>query len=130
MALQIGHRRSIDIDLFGYSDFEMMDFSSILSDYDELVLLKQSKNIKIFLVDGVKVDFVNYAYPWIQSYKEVDKIRLASLPDIAAMKINAISGRGSKKDFIDIYYLLQTYSLAEILDFIDKSIVMALIILH
>ena len=52
---------------------------------------------------------------------QVDGLTLATPPDIAAMKVNAIEGRGSKKDFIDLYYLLQRYTLAEILDFYKQK---------
>lgn len=74
-------------------------------------------NIKIYLLDGIKVDFVNYNYPWIDDAVEEGGIRLASDKDIAVMKINAIEGRGSKKDFIDLYFLLKHYTLQEIFDF-------------
>lgn len=65
----------------------------------------------------MKVDFVNYSYPWLQDELVFDRIRLAGIEDIAAMKIAAITGRGSRKDFVDIYFLLQNYSLGEMLGF-------------
>ena len=69
-----------------------------------------------------EVDFVDYSrYPWIDDAKVIDGIRLASPRDIAAMKINAVEGRGTKKDFIDIYALLQYYSLSEILGFYNSK---------
>lgn len=68
------------------------------------------------------VDFVDYTrYPWIDKPVVEDGIRLASPRDIAAMKVNAIEGRGTKKDFLDIYILLQHYTLAEILDFYKQK---------
>ncbi len=82
----------------------------------KLTVVKETPNIKIYTLDGIKIDFVNYVYPWIDNVVEEDGIRLASDKDIAAMKINAIEGRGSKKDFIDIYFLLKRYTLEEILD--------------
>ena len=72
--------------------------------------------IHIYLIDGVKVDLVNYKYDWIGSPVQEDVIRLAGVKDIAAMKVAAIIGRGTKKDFIDMNRLLQIYSLKEILD--------------
>ena len=84
-------------------------------------IIKESSKIKIYLLDGVKVDFVYYDYPWIGDSLQVDGLTLATPPDIAAMKVNAIEGRGSKKDFIDLYYLLQRYTLAEILDFYKQK---------
>lgn len=81
-----------------------------------------SQNIKTFRIDGVKIDFVNYSrYPWIDDPVVEDGICLASPKDIAAMKINAVMGRGSRKDFVDIYFLLQHYSIDEILDFYQQK---------
>lgn len=71
----------------------------------------------VYLLDGIKIDFVNYKYAWIDNPVIEDVICLASPKDIAAMKINAVEGRGTKKDFIDIYFVLQHYSLQDILNF-------------
>jgi predicted nucleotidyltransferase component of viral defense system len=117
LALQIGHRVSVDIDLFGAEEIDEPLFIELLQQYGKVNVLKKSKNILITAVNGIKVDFVNYQYPFIEEFKVVDSIRLASQKDIAAMKLNAIAGRGSKKDFIDLFYLLKTYSLEEIIDF-------------
>ena len=91
-----------------------------------LSVFKEASNIKIYLINGIKVDFVNYKYPWIDSTIEKDGLRLASPMDIAAMKINAIEGRGTKKDFIDMYFLLQHYTLKDILTFYAKNILKTL----
>lgn len=117
LALQYGHRMSIDLDFFGKIDEDAASIKEVLRGIGEISVIKESDNIKIYLLDGIKVDFVNYKYNWIDSAIEKDNLRLASPQDIAAMKINAIEGRGSKKDFIDIYILLQNYSLPEILEF-------------
>ena len=70
------------------------------------------------VVNQIKVDFVDYSrYPWIDNPVIGDGFVLASDKDIAAMKINAIIGRGTRKDFIDVYALLQHYSLSEIMEF-------------
>lgn len=68
-------------------------------------------------INGVKTDFVNYKYPLLKEYKTIQDVRLASKEDIAAMKLNAISGRGSKKDFIDLYFLLEEFTLDEMIEF-------------
>ena len=65
---------------------------------------------------SVDLDFVNYRYPWIDSPVIENGVCLAGIRDIAAMKVSAIIGRGTKKDFIDLYYLLEKFSLREILD--------------
>lgn len=118
LALQYGHRMSIDLDFFGLINREETDLKGLLqSTGSTLTVLKETKNIGIYLIDNIKVDFVNYDYAWIDNYIVQDGIRLASDKDIAAMKINAIEGRGTKKDFIDMYFLLQHYPLNEILSF-------------
>lgn len=120
LALQYGHRSSVDLDFFGTFDSEL-SFSSILRSYGRLAIVKETSKIKVYLLDGIKVDFVHYDYPWLESPLQVDGLTLATPPDIAAMKVNAIEGRGSKKDFIDFYYLLQRYTLVEILDFYEQK---------
>ena len=122
LALQYGHRTSVDLDFFGSFGNEEDKLFTVLQPYAEVRRVKDSPNIKIFFMDDVKVDFVNYSiYPWIDDAVEDDGLRLASPKDIAAMKINAIEGRGSKKDFIDIYSLLQHYSLDEFLKFYSQK---------
>lgn len=117
LALQYGHLQSIDLDLFGQICFDSFEIRQVLSKIGRLTVVKETSDIKIYFLDGIKVDIVNYAYPWIDDAVEEDGLRLASDKDIAAMKINAIEGRGSKKDFIDLYFLLKHYTLQEILDF-------------
>jgi len=117
LALQIGHRKSIDLDLFGDIDFDNVNTAKVFADFNNTIILKRSKNINIFSIDDIKVDFVNYSYPWLQKPLLLDGIRLAGIEDIAAMKLAAITGRGSRKDFIDLYFLLQKYNLKEMLRF-------------
>lgn len=122
LALQYGHRQSVDLDVFGKipEDADMME--DVLSGIGDLQVLKVSERIRIYFINKIKVDFVDYSrYPWIDSPVVEDGIRLASPKDIAAMKVNAAEGRGTKKDFIDIYFLLQHYSLADILGFYSKK---------
>lgn len=116
LALQIGHRKSIDIDMFGNCELNELDITGFLNQLGQVKILRKSKSILIYSVNGIKVDFVNYPYPLIKSPFEEDKIRLASKEDIGAMKLNAIAGRGSKKDFIDLFFLLQEFTLKELFD--------------
>ena len=115
LALQIGHRKSIDLDLFGTLQADDSTFSEALAIFEKVTWLKKSSNINIFSINEVKVDFVNYTYPWLDEAKSEDDLRLAGLKDIAAMKLAAVTGRGTKKDFIDIYFLLKQFSLKEML---------------
>jgi hypothetical protein len=123
LALQIGHRISVDLDFFAYNLQE--DFLSIIASIKnkgyKIEIRKQSSNILIAMIDNVKVDIVNYPYPWIDNEICEKHIIMASDKDIAAMKLSAITNRGSKKDFIDLYYLLKKYSLEQILSFYSKK---------
>lgn len=117
LALQYGHRMSIDLDFFGKIEIDKEELKDSLRENGELSVINETRNIHQYLIDGVKVDIVNYNYPWIDDSIEEDGLCLASPKDIAAMKINAIEGRGTKKDFIDIAELLKHYPLKELLDF-------------
>ena len=121
LALQIGHRLSVDLDFFGQRPFETQEILDLLQPVGNVRLLSQSKNILVLNVEGVKVDFVNYRYPLISNLVHIEGLRLLDLPDIAAMKLSAIAGRGRKKDFIDIYYLLKKYSLSQLFDFYNAK---------
>ncbi|MBW3466402.1 nucleotidyl transferase AbiEii/AbiGii toxin family protein [Arthrospiribacter ruber] len=121
LALQIGHRESIDIDLFGKKELEETEISEVLSSLGKVQILKKSKNILVYSVDGIKVDFVNYRYPWLRAPKIYENLRLAHMSDIGAMKLNAISGRGSKKDFIDLFFLLKEFQFSDLMEFYNKK---------
>ncbi len=121
LALQIGHRNSIDIDLFGNSEINSELFIEKLSEFGDVKVAQSTKNILITKINDVKVDFVNYKYPLLSNCLHIENIRMLSTKDIAAMKLNAIAGRGSKKDFIDLYFILNEFSLEEIVSFYENK---------
>ena len=120
LALQLGHRISIDLDLFGSFD-SSLPLEMFLFDFENVNKTGSNRFMQFFEIDGVKVDFVNYNYPWLNEPLTEEGIKLASIEDIAAMKINAIINRGTKKDFIDIDFLLERYSLAQILELYQQK---------
>lgn len=117
LALQIGHRKSVDLDFFGKMDASLDEISIELSNFADVNPLSSSKAMRFLIVDGVKVDIVNYPYLWIDEPVREDGVILAGVKDISAMKLSAITNRGTKKDFIDLYFLLKTYSFNELIDF-------------
>jgi len=121
LALQLGHRKSVDIDLFGKLNIDKYELDEILRSYASIKTLRTSKNINIYLLNGIKVDIVNYSYKWLFKPISIDGLFLADIKDIAAMKLSAITGRGGKKDFIDLYFILQKYKLDEIINFYNKK---------
>jgi len=117
LALLIGHRISVDLDLFGEVEFD----SQLFNNFSKVQVIKKSNNINVFEINDVKVDIVNYSYPWLDNELHIDNIRIASLKDIAAMKIAAVTGRGSKKDFVDLFFLLKEFSFSEIIKFYEQK---------
>lgn len=118
LALYLGHRKSIDLDLFTPYPFNTTRLEHFLvtkfgfqGDYSEQNTLKGR-------IDGVKIDCITHPYPLLQNPLEEEGIRLYSQPDIIAMKLSAIADNGSRlKDFIDIAYLSTQYSFQEMLGF-------------
>ena len=118
LALQYGHRQSVDLDFFGSPLASQEDTIDMLSSLGNITIHNRTDKILQVVLRGIKVDVIDYSrYGWIDTPVVDDGIVLASPRDIAAMKINAIEGRGSRKDFVDIYMLLQHYTLSELLDF-------------
>lgn len=117
LSLQIGHRKSIDLDMFTQSDF---DANSILAHLTEagykLQVTHLQKQTLIGAIEGIKVDFIRFRYPFANDVLVVDGIRMANMQDIACMKIDAIVGRGRKKDFFDLYHLLQYFTLSDLMN--------------
>ncbi len=116
LALQVGHRKSIDLDMFTIEDFESDKLVSLLLNDFELNISFQMPQTLICDINYVKVDFIRFKYPFIRSIIETEGVRMLSIEDIAPMKLDAITGRGDKKDFFDFYYLLQLFSLNRLLE--------------
>ena len=105
LALQIGHRLSIDLDFFSTGSFNEDDLLLAIEDKYNFKLDYRGKNTLKGEIAGVKVDFITHNYPLVKPFLQVDGVPMASLSDIAAMKLNAISGNGAWiKDFVDIAY--------------------------
>lgn len=108
LAIQIGHRRSVDLDWFSHSTIDPMGLAASLEDAGiPLEVNGVDKGTLHAMANGVRLSFIEYRYPNLVSPVEWPEygVRLASLEDLACMKLSAIGGRGSKKDFIDIFAL-------------------------
>ena len=122
LALQYGHRQSIDLDFFGLLPDDKEELVEMTKRVGNVLVTNRSKMILQTVINQIKVDFVDYSrYKWIDEPVMGDGFVLASDKDIAAMKVNAIIGRGTRKDFIDLYVLLQHYSLLEIMAFYKQK---------
>ena len=124
LSLRYGHRTSIDLDLFTDKKFDTESIVRSLKKEFGKGYSAESKSARwgIFCyLNDIKVDIVHHAFPLISDIEDVENIRMIGDPDIIAMKINAILGRGKKKDFWDLYELLHHYSLEEMILFHEKK---------
>jgi predicted nucleotidyltransferase component of viral defense system len=118
LALQLGHRISVDADFISDKDFNRNEINNAASR-----LLTQVTDMHwgphgIFLKsNNIKVDFLTWNIPFIRPQIRAEEFRLLHIEEIAAMKIFAILQRGEKKDYFDIAVLLQHYSLQQIISF-------------
>ncbi len=116
LALQIGHRKSIDLDIFGNIRLEPLELMQELQTYGTLSIRSASQRIHHLMLRGIPLDIVQYDYPWLDAPVVSDGVRLASIRDIAAMKLAAITNRGTRKDFIDLAFLLDRFDLPHMLE--------------
>lgn len=118
LALRIGHRKSVDLDLFSCEAFDLEELKTMLVEkYNLKVSYARGQTLKGF-IGRVMIDCIRYNYPHLCAPEVIEDIRLESIPDIIAMKLSAIAQNGTRiKDFIDIATLSRRYSLEEMLQF-------------
>lgn len=122
LALRFGHRNSIDLDLFSTSSFDPMLLRNILqADYPDLIFSGNNKYMLFCNINSIKVDFVFHPYALLSPFETIETIRLFSLKDVIAMKLQAITQRGSKKDFYDLWQLLQIMDAKELTEIYAKK---------
>jgi predicted nucleotidyltransferase component of viral defense system len=118
LALQLGHRLSVDLDFFSPTE----DIPTIRPQIEKALALFQptladsSWGNLVYLVKGVRVGFYGYGYSMVAPFVESNEIKLASIEDIALMKLDAILSRAARKDFYDLYFISQSIPLRKILD--------------
>lgn len=122
LALQIGHRTSIDFDFYSQKHFDSQKLAENLQGlFQKLQILFQKEDTLRTKIGETELSFFYYNYPLIDLPKKLEGIKISSKRDIAAMKLAAIVQRGTKRDFIDIHYLLQKYTLSALLGFALKK---------
>jgi hypothetical protein len=113
LALQIGHRHSIDLDFFSPTE----DIPGIRPQLDSAlggILADSAWGNLVYLVKGVRVGFYGYGFALVAPTTKIGDIQFASIEDIALMKLDALLSRASRKDFYDLYFIAQTISLSSI----------------
>ncbi len=116
LAMQIGHRQSIDFDFFTPDNFDTREIIHKLSSIGKFELFNESGNTINGALNNVRISFFSDKYPLIENTLDINYIRIANPLDISVMKLEAISGRGSKKDFVDLYYILNIFPLNKLFE--------------
>lgn len=121
LALQIGHRISVDLDFFTLHEFNEEMLATKLAMFPEFIQDGTAQWTVWGKIGRTKFSMFWYKYPLLEQTTLFEGIQLASLPDIAAMKIHAIEDRGTRRDFVDVYFLAKKYTLEEMLEFYQKK---------
>lgn len=116
LALRFGHRLSVDLDFFTVLEFSP-DVVLTGLELGCATMVARATNSLTVDVGGVKLDLLRHGYRLLEPAEQIDGITLVSLPDLAAMKLNALANRGSKKDFYDVVELLGHFTIQEMIGF-------------
>lgn len=120
-ALRLGHRLSFDLDFFTPKNFSQKDLVAWMRKMGEFELDQIKKNTLLGVFINTKVSFFKYPYVLIDKLDLFEKIKIAGVNDLMAMKIDAISTRGKKRDFIDLYFLSKKNSLSKAIEYYKKK---------
>lgn len=123
LALQIGHRQSIDLDIFSYDSFDVREIEIALSSVPEFdfKLTNARKQMLFAYINQIKCDFIQEPAKLIKPFIEKDGVKYFSVEDIAAMKMHTICGRGKKKDFFDVYALIEKHGWQTMLKWFEEK---------
>jgi len=118
-SLLFGHRKSIDLDFFTDQPLEKDILIPALEDQFGKIISTNDRSKVIYqcIIQNVKVDFVSVSDPFLNPVKIINDIPFVDIKDLIALKLNAIKGRGVKKDFWDLAKLLEFYSFEELFQF-------------
>ena len=125
LALQLGHRDSIDFDFFTPDHFDTVIFyTDLLNIFDGKKIIKtlEDKDSLNIVIDGnIKLSFLRYPYALLNECIDEENLKIASLEDIACMKLSAIVSRATLKDYVDIYFVLKKITLGELLEKMNQK---------
>ena len=122
VALQLKHRLSLDLDFFTKEDINTKALIQKIKNLGSFSIEKEAQNSLTGVFQGTIITFLKYDYPCLFRFKNLEGIKIADLKDIGCMKISAVSSRGTKKDFIDLFFICQkTISLGELLKLFEKK---------
>jgi hypothetical protein len=125
LALQLGHRDSIDFDFFSQEDINteklFLQIAEVFNSHKIIKVQEEKNSLAVFIDENIKISFLSYKYKLIDELAEEENLKIASILDIACMKLSAIISRAANKDYIDLYFILKIFSLKEILEKLDEK---------
>lgn len=121
LALQIGHRDSVDFDFFSENGFDTIKlFAECEKTFAGHALTKtqdEKDTLSVVIDRSVAISYMGFPYPLVEPLVETSAMDLASIADIGCMKLSAITGRSTMKDYVDLYFILQVLPLAKLLEY-------------
>ncbi len=124
LALQLGHRVSVDFDFFTSNDFDTTglyrDCENIFNPYRVEMIQNETNTLSILLENRIKMSFLSFPYPVVLPLLRTNHVLIAQAMEIGAMKIAALL-RATYRDYVDLYFLLQTFSLSELFKLAKKK---------
>jgi len=121
LALLIGHRISVDLDFFTEKEFDENRTANSLSNIKEFKELRKDWRTILGKINKTSVSLFYYKYPLIEKPHTFEEIQIIGKRDLAAMKLHAIEERGTRRDFIDLFFIANDYSLDEIIELYDQK---------
>ncbi len=124
LALQIGHRVSVDFDFFTEEGFDTeVLYEQVQKTFGQVPRTQESVHtLAVVAENDVRISFMRYRYPLLAACVDTEHLRLASMPDIGCMKLGAIVSRAELKDYVDLFFILKQLSLTELLTNLSKKI--------
>lgn len=121
LALQLGHRRSVDLDFFLPEDFDAEAVIQKVQQLGGFALTSKSPGTVHATIGEIKVSFIGYVYPVLFPFRQFLGANIADPRDIGCMKLSAIASRGTKRDFIDLYFLVKEFGLDQLFVWFNKK---------
>jgi predicted nucleotidyltransferase component of viral defense system len=119
LALQMGHRDSIDFDFFSEQPINTQklfeNLREIFKEHSLVKIQEEADTLSVVIDERIKLSFFSYFHPLLGELIDEEYLRIAGIKDIACMKLSAITGRASNKDYVDLYYILHTMPLSHLL---------------
>lgn len=121
LALQIGHRKSLDADFIAEDSFDKEEITAVIENaFADVKDIHRGEHGIFCKINDIKVDFLTWKRPFIRNAVKEGSLRMLHVEEIAAMKVFAITRRGEKKDYVDIAELLWQYSLEQLMEFYSE----------